>query len=295
MDGAQRIALGSIAIGLVVLALKAIAFWLTGSVALYSDAAESVVNVAAAIAAFLAVRLSAAPPDREHPYGHHKAEYISAVVEGALIIVAAIAILNEAWGAFRSPREIDLAPLGVGANVAASVINGLWCLVLFRRGRALRSPALVADGKHLLTDVVSSAGVLVGVGAVAVTGLHWLDPALACAVALNVLWSGAKLVKTSVGGLMDEAADQRTLETIRALIATNADGAIEAHDLRTRHAGRLTFVDFHLVVPGDMRVTAAHDICDRIERALHAEDSDMVVTIHVEPDDKAKHAGIVVL
>lgn len=295
MDGAQRIALGSIAIGLVVLALKAIAFWLTGSVALYSDAAESVVNVAAAIAAFLAVRLSAAPPDREHPYGHHKAEYISAVVEGALIIVAAIAILNEAWGAFRSPREIDLTPLGVGANVAASVINGLWCLVLFRRGRALRSPALVADGKHLLTDVVSSAGVLVGVGAVAVTGLHWLDPALACAVALNVLWSGAKLVKTSVGGLMDEAADQRTLETIRALIATNADGAIEAHDLRTRHAGRLTFVDFHLVVPGDMRVTAAHDICDRIERALHAEDSDMVVTIHVEPDDKAKHAGIVVL
>ncbi|PZQ19300.1 MAG: cation-efflux pump [Ancylobacter novellus] len=295
MDGAQRIALGSIAIGLVVLALKAIAFWLTGSVALYSDAAESVVNVAAAIAAFLAVRLSAAPPDREHPYGHHKAEYISAVVEGSLIIVAAIAILNEAWGAFRSPREIDLTPLGVGANVAASVINGLWCLVLFRRGRALRSPALVADGKHLLTDVVSSAGVLVGVGAVAVTGLHWLDPALACAVALNVLWSGAKLVKTSVGGLMDEAADQRTLETIRALIATNADGAIEAHDLRTRHAGRLTFVDFHLVVPGDMRVTAAHDICDRIERALHAEDSDMVVTIHVEPDDKAKHAGIVVL
>lgn len=295
MDGAQRIALGSITVGLVVLALKAAAFWLTGSVALYSDAAESVVNVAAAIAAFLAVRLSAAPPDREHPYGHHKAEYISAVVEGALIIVAAIAILHEAWGAFRAPREIDITPLGVGANVAASVINGLWCLVLFRRGRALRSPALVADGRHLLTDVVSSAGVLVGVGAVAATGVQWLDPALACAVALNVLWSGAKLVRTSVGGLMDEAADQRTLETIRALIAVNADGAIEAHDLRTRHAGRLTFVDFHLVVPGDMRVTAAHDICDRIEQALHAEDADMVVTIHVEPDDKAKHAGIVVL
>lgn len=295
MDSAQRIALGSIAVGLLVLGLKAAAFWLTGSVALYSDAVESVVNVAAAIAAFLAVRLSAVPPDREHPYGHHKAEYISAVVEGALIIVAAVAIHNEAWGAFRNPREIDLTPLGVGANVAASVVNGLWCLVLFRRGRALRSPALVADGKHLLTDVVSSAGVLVGVGLVALTGLHWLDPALACLVALNVLWSGAQLVRTSVGGLMDEAADPQTVERIRAVIAANGDGAIEAHDLRTRHAGRLTFLDFHLVVPGDMKVTDAHEICDRIERALHEIDDDMVVTIHVEPDDKAKHAGIVVL
>ena len=295
MDGAQRIALGSIVVGLLVLGLKAIAFWLTGSVALYSDAAESVVNVAAAIAAFLAVRLSAAPPDREHPYGHHKAEYISAVVEGALIIVAAVAILHEAWGAFKNPREVDLTPLGVGANVAASVINGLWCMLLFRQGRALRSPALVADGKHLLTDVVSSAGVLVGVGAVAATGIQWLDPALACLVAINVLWSGAKLVKTSVGGLMDEAADPLTLEKIRSVIASSAEGAIEAHDLRTRHAGRLTFLDFHLVVPGDMSVTAAHDICDRIEKALHEADDDMVVTIHVEPDNKAKHAGIVVL
>lgn len=295
MDSAQRIALGSIVVGLVVLGLKAVAFWLTGSVALYSDAAESVVNVAAAIAAFLAVRLSAAPPDREHPYGHHKAEYISAVVEGALIIVAAVAIMNEAWGAFRNPREIDLTPLGVGANVAASVVNGLWCMVLFRRGRALRSPALVADGKHLLTDVVSSGGVLIGVGLVAATGLQWLDPALACIVALNVLWSGAQLVRTSVGGLMDEAADAATVERIRAVIAANAEGAIEAHDLRTRHAGRLTFLDFHLVVPGAMSVSDAHDICDRIEQALKETDEDMVVTIHVEPDHKAKHAGIVVL
>ncbi|RXF72767.1 cation diffusion facilitator family transporter [Hansschlegelia zhihuaiae] len=295
MDGAQRIALGSVAVGLVVLALKTAAFLLTGSVALYSDAAESIVNVAAAAAAFMAVRLAAAPPDRNHPYGHHKAEYVSAVVEGALIIVAAAAILHEAWDAFQNPRELALTPLGIGANVAASAINGLWCLVLFRKGRTLRSPALVADGRHLMTDVVSSAGVLAGVGAVAVTGLQWLDPALACLVAINVLWSGAVLVRSSVGGLMDEAAAPETLDRIREVIAVNADGAIEAHDLRTRNAGRLTFLDFHLVVPGDMRVSAAHDICDRIERALQDEDGDMVVTIHVEPDDKAKHAGIVVL
>ncbi|WP_020181034.1 cation diffusion facilitator family transporter [Methylopila sp. M107] len=295
MDEAQRMALGSIAVGLLVLGLKAAAYLLTGSVALYSDAAESVVNVAAAVAAFLAVRLSAAPPDRNHPYGHHKAEYVSAVVEGALIIIAAVAILREAWGAFQNPREVDLTPLGVGANVAASAINGIWCWMLFRSGRRLRSPALLADGRHLLSDVVSSAGVLAGLGAVALTGIGWLDPAIACLVALNVLWSGMGLVRSSVGGLMDEAAPTATIERIKSTIARNADGAIEAHDVRTRLAGRLTFVDFHLVVAGDMKVSAAHDICDRIEGALRDDDADTVVTIHVEPDHKAKHAGIVVI
>lgn len=295
MDEAQRIALGSIIVGVVVLGLKTVAYLMTGSVALFSDAAESVVNVAAAIGAFLAVRLSAEPEDANHPYGHHKAEYISAVVEGVLIILAAVTILREAYGAFVSPREVVLTPLGVGANVAATVVNGLWCMLLFRRGRALRSPALVADGRHLLSDVVSSGGVLIGIAAVALTGIWQLDPAIACLVALNVLWSGAGLVKQSVAGLMDEAAPPETLERIKAVISSNADGALEAHDVRTRHAGRRTFVDFHLVVPGAMTVTEAHDICDRIERAFKAEDEDMVVTIHVEPDDKAEHAGIVVL
>lgn len=295
MDQAQRIALGSLVVGLLVLGLKSVAYLLTGSVALYSDAAESVVNVAAAVAAFVAVRVSATPPDKEHPYGHHKAEYLSAVIEGALIVIAAFAIFNEAYGAFVNPREVDLTPAGVGANLLASAINALWCFVLFRQGRRLRSPALVADGKHLLSDVVSSVGVLAALGAVYVTGIGWLDPAIACLVALNVLWSGMGLVRSSVGGLMDEAAPAETLERIRKTIAQNAQGAIEAHDVRTRHAGRLTFVDFHLVVPGGMTVSAAHDICDRIEHALEAGDEDMIVTIHVEPDDKAKHAGIVVL
>lgn len=295
MDRVARLAVGSIIVGVIVLALKAAAYLLTGSVALYSDAAESVVNVAASIAVLIAVRLAAEPPDRNHPYGHHKAEYISAVIEGALIIVAAIAIVNEAWGAFVTPREVDLTPLGLGANVAASVINCGWALVLLKQGRAMRSPALIADGKHLMTDVVSSGGVLVGLFAAILFRLPWLDPAIACLVAVNVLWSGAQLVRASVGGLMDEAAPQAAQDRIRSLISANAEGAIEAHDLRTRHAGRLTFVDFHLVVARDMSVADAHDICDRIERALHDDDDDMVVTIHVEPDTKAKHAGVIVL
>lgn len=295
MDGIARLALATIGVGLAVLGLKSVAFLLTGSVALFSDAAESVVNVAAAAAMFFAVRVASAPPDGNHPYGHSKAEYLSAVVEGALIIVAAFAILNEAYQAWRSPRAIDLSAAGLAANLAASVVNAVWCAVLLKRGAKLRSPALVADGHHLLADVVSSVGVLAGLAAAVWSGFGWLDPVIACAVAVNVLWSGTKLVRSSVAGLMDEAASAETVARIKAVIATNAEGAIEAHDIRTRHAGRLTFVDFHLVVPGDMRVTAAHDICDRIERALMDEDDELIATIHVEPDDKAKHAGIVVL
>jgi cation diffusion facilitator family transporter len=295
MDSVQRLAVGSIVVGLVVLALKAAAYLLTGSVALYSDAAESVVNVAASIAVFVAVRVASAPPDRDHPYGHQKAEYVSAVLEGVLIVAAAGAILNEAWGAFLHPRAIDLTPLGLAANIAASVINAAWGMLLLRRGKAIRSPAIRADGAHLMTDVVSSVGVLIGLGAALAFRQPWLDPAIACAVAINVLWSGARLVRSSLGGLMDEAASPEAQALIRQTIAKEAAGAIEAHDLRTRHAGRLTFVDFHLVVAGDMRVSEAHEICDRIERALHAEDADMLVTIHVEPHDKAEHSGIVVL
>jgi cation diffusion facilitator family transporter len=295
MKRVQLLAAGSIAVGIVVLALKYLAYHLTGSVALLSDAIESIVNVATAIAALLAIRFAAVPADANHPYGHHKAEYISAVIEGALIIVAAIAILHEAYNAYFAPRIIDAPWLGLAVNGFASLINAAWCWLLIRTGRARKSPALVADGKHLLSDVVSSLGVLAGVALAAATGYTILDPILAGVVALNVLWSGWGLLKESVGGLLDQAVPDEDLARIRAVIAANADGAIEAHDLRTRHAGRMTFVDFHLVVKGQMTVTEAHDICDRLERAIKAEVTDALISIHVEPDDKAKHSGIIVL
>jgi cation diffusion facilitator family transporter len=285
----------SIAAGLAVLALKYLAYYLTGSVALLSDAIESIVNVVTAIVALIAVRFAAQPADKEHPYGHHKAEYVSAVVEGVLIVIASLAILREAWGAYQSPRLLDTPWLGLAVNGVATVINSIWCAVLIRQGRKHRSAALVADGKHLLTDVASSIGVLAGVALAAVTGFAILDPLLAALVALNILWAGWKLIKESAGGLLDEALPEETLERIRAAIAKNADGAIEAHDLRTRQAGPMTFVEFHLVVKGAMTVTEAHDICDRLEQAIKAECNDAMISIHVEPDDKAKHSGIVVL
>jgi cation diffusion facilitator family transporter len=285
----------SVAVGVVVLALKYYAFYVTGSVALYSDAIESIVNVVASLAVLIAIRFSAMPADANHPYGHHKAEYFSVVAEGAMIIVAAFLIFHEAYGAFLAPRSFDEPVLGLTINGAAGVINGLWCAVLISVGRRRRSPALVADGKHLFTDVLSSFGVLAGLILAVATGIAILDPILAMVVALNILWAGWRLVRESVGGLMDEAVDPNSLDKIREIISANAEGALEAHDVRTRNAGRRTFIDFHLVVPGTMTVSDAHEICDRIEKALRAEVLDTLITIHVEPEVKAKLQGVVVL
>jgi cation diffusion facilitator family transporter len=295
MDKIQKLAIGSIFVGTIVFVLKYAAYYITGSIALYSDALESIINVVTAVAAFMAVRLSAAPADANHPYGHHKVEYFSAVLEGVLIIVAALAILREAYFGLLSPRMMDAPMQGLAVNALAGVINAVWSWLLIRHGRRLRSPALVADGRHLFTDVVTSAVVIIGLLLVPLTGWAWLDSALAAMVAVNILWSGWGLIKESVGGLMDEALPEATLARVREIISANAEGALEAHDLRTRHAGRMTFIDFHLVVPGAMSVTEAHDICDRLERALKADVEDALITIHVEPDNKAKHAGIVVL
>ena len=295
MDKIQKLAIGSIFVGTVVFVLKYAAYYITGSIALYSDALESIINMVTAVAAFLAVRLSATPADANHPYGHHKVEYFSAVLEGVLIIVAALAILREAYFGFLSPKAIDAPLPGLAINALAGAINAVWAWLLISRGRRMRSPALVADGRHLLTDVFTSVGVIVGLLFVPLTGWAWLDSALAALVAVNILWSGWGLMKESIGGLMDEALPEATLARVREIIAINAQGAIEAHDLRTRHAGRMTFIDFHLVVPGGMSVTDAHDICDRLERALKAAVEDALITIHVEPDNKAKHSGIVVL
>lgn len=289
-----RLAVGGVAVALAVLGLKFAAWAMTGSLALWSDALESVVNLVASFAALLAVRLAAKPADRSHPYGHHKAEYFAAVLEGAMIVLAALLIARAAWGGLTAPQMPEFTAAGLAINALAAVINAVWARLLIRRGGALGSPALVADGKHLAADVVSSVGVLAGVGLVFATGWAALDAVLALLVAANILWSGWLLIKASVGGLMDEAVDEATLDRLRAVIRDNAGGAIEAHDLRTRQAGQLTVIDFHLVVPGETPVHAAHEICDRIEAALRAEVGESLIHIHVEPEDKAKRDGALI-
>jgi len=291
----SKLAIGSLIVGLAVLALKGLAYWVTGSVALLSDALESTVNLATAGAALIAVRVAERPADANHPYGHHKAEFFSAVLEGILIIIAALLILREAWLGFQAPRAIDAPIEGLLINAAATVLNAGWCWVLLRLGRRVRSPALVADGKHLLADVVTSVGVAVGVLLAYATGWWVLDPALAALVAVNILWSGARVIRESLIALMDEAVPDTTLQRIRDVISQEAGGAMEAHDLRTRHAGRIVFIDFHLVIPGETTVADAHVVCDRVEAALRRAVPEANITIHVEPEDKAKHTGIIVL
>lgn len=294
MEVTQKLAIGSIAVGITVLVLKYLAYALTGSIALYSDAVESIVNVAAAVAALIAIRLSNKPADRNHPYGHGKAEYFSAVLEGVLIVLAALAILYEAFHGFVTPKALVLEPFGLLVNAFAGALNGAWCWVLLRQGRLHRSPTLIADGKHLLSDVISSTGVLVGVVLAMITGWSVLDPLLAGAVAINILVSGWRLVMNSVGGLMDEGVPRKDLLRIESLISRHAVGALQAHDLRTRRSGPITFVEFHLVVPGRLTVHDAHEVCDRIERSIREAFKDAIITIHVEPEDKAKAAAILV-
>lgn len=290
-----RLALGSILVSLIVLGLKVLAYWLTGSVALYSDALESVINVVTAITAAAALWFSAQPADQNHPYGHGKAEYLSAVLEGVLITLAAISIIRYAYLGFLDPRPLEAPFEGLAVSLVATAINAFWAVVLIRTGRRERALALSADGKHLFTDVITSVGVFFGLIGATVFNLPILDPIMAAFVALNIVWMGVMLMRESLGGLMDEAVSAQTLGMIKSIIAKDAEGAIEAHDIRTRQAGRTIFVEFHLVVPGAMSVSDAHDICDRIERAVETGVEGTVVTIHVEPDNKAKHQGIVIV
>jgi cation diffusion facilitator family transporter len=210
-------------------------------------------------------------------------------------VIAAASIASEAWTGFLHPRPLEQPAAGIAVNLLATVLNASWSFVLVRQGRKVRSPALVADGIHLSADVITSVGVIVGLSLAVATGWLALDPLIAALVALVILWQGWRLIRSSIGGLMDEAVDDDALNRIRGAIAANAAGAIEAHDLRTRRAGRMTFIEFHLVVPGTMPVSVSHGICDRIERALRVEVADALITIHVEPEEKAKHTGVVVM
>jgi cation diffusion facilitator family transporter len=294
-DKLKLAAVVSIGVAAAVMGLKYLAYWRTGSVALYSDALESIVNLITAGVALYTIHVAFQPADRRHQFGHHKAEYFSAVLEGVLIVVAALLILHEAYDAFLRPHSLSDLWAGMGINAIATAINAAWCAFLIRWGQQQRSPALVADGWHLLTDVVTSTGVLAGLVLATATGWQVLDPAMATLVALNILWAGWRLMRESVSGLMDEAVTAEVARRIREVIAANAAGAIEAHDVKTRTAGRVTFVEFHLVVPGAMTVAASHAICDRLEAALTEAVPGAEVLIHVEPEAEAKQSGVPVV
>jgi cation diffusion facilitator family transporter len=285
----SRLAFWGIPISIGVMGLKMLAWWVTGSVALLSDGLESFVNVTAAFIAYFVIRYAERPADDDHQFGHHKAEYISAVVEGVLIVVAAVLIIQEAWGALSSPSVMEAPVLGLAINAVAGIINAVWATILIRTGTRFRSPALTADGHHIMSDVVTSAGVFVGLILAVVTGYGILDPLLAIFVAVNILWQGYKVISHSLGGLMDKALEPDEEAAVRAAITTHATGVLDVHDLKSRRAGAAAFIDFHLVVPASMPVGEAHDICDRLEDAIKEVIPGATLAIHVEPEGERAH------
>lgn len=279
----ERFAWLSLATGFVVLALKTLAWQLTGSVGLLSDALESTVNIGAALVAVFALRAANRPADAEHHFGHGKAEYLSAMVEGFLILAASAAIMATAINRLIAPEPLEQVGVGLAISVLASALNGIVAVILIRVGRQHRSMVLVADGKHLMTDVWTSAGVVVGVGAVALTGWERLDPIIALMVGVNILWTGWKLLRDSVSGLLDERLSDADIERVVDVLARHESAEVHFHALQSRAAGRQRFVSLHMLVPGKSSVRAAHDLAQLIEDEIDAELPETVVSIHIEP------------
>jgi cation diffusion facilitator family transporter len=283
-----RFAWLSIAAALGTMGLKALAYHLTGSVGLLSDAAESLVNLVGALMALAMLTAAARPPDEDHAYGHSKAEYFSSVLEGTLILIAAIGIGIAAVSRLIQPRPLQAIGAGLAVSAAASLINLGVALVLLRTGKRERSIALQASASHLLTDVWTSVGVVVGVAAVAVTGWQALDPAVALIVAANIVWSGYRLVRASVDGLMDTALPAREYDALRRVLEAHVADGIQYHALRTRESGARRFVSLHVLVPGDWTVHRGHALLERIEADIRGVVPNVTVLTHLESlDDPA--------
>jgi cation diffusion facilitator family transporter len=273
----------SIAAALATIALKTAAWLLTGSVGLLSDAAESVVNLVAAVFAMAALRWATKPADEEHAYGHAKAEYFSAGVEGALIFVAAVGIAITAVDRLLHPQPIEDVGVGLAVSAVASLINLTVGFLLLRTGRRERSIVLEADGKHLMTDVWTSVGVIIGVAGVAITGWERLDALVALAVAVNIVLTGGSLLRRSVGGLMDRALDEPDRRQIEEVLARFDRDGVRFHALRTRQAGSRAFVSLHVLVPGNWTVQRGHDLVEKVEAALRKRLPYASVFTHLEP------------
>lgn len=285
LPGLTKYAWLSIAAAVVTIALKTGAYLLTGSVGLLSDAAESVVNLVAAIIALIALTVAAKPADANHHYGHGKAEYFSAAIEGLMIFVAAAFIIVSAIQRLIDPQPLESLGIGLLITVLATAVNGAVGLLLIRVGRQHRSATLVADGKHLMTDVWTSGGVIIGVGLVAITGWIPLDSLVAIAVAINILVTGARLVWSSSSALLDAAMTPEDVAAVTAVLDRHRSDTVDFHGLQTRESGRTRFVTVHVLVPGAWSVQQAHDLVEVVEADLRAELEHLEVTTHVEPSE----------
>jgi cation diffusion facilitator family transporter len=279
----RRYAVISILAALATIGLKGWAYAVTGSVGLLSDAFESLVNLAAAVVALIALTAAARPEDEDHRYGHSKAEYFSSGFEGALSMLAAASILYASIRRLIEPRPIEQLTLGVGISVAASVVNLLVARVLFRAARRHQSITLEADAHHLMTDVWTSAGVVVGIWAASATGWQRLDPIVAIGVALNIVYAGVSILKRSLMGLLDTAIPDDLQHRVTDILVRHTSGGVRFHALRTRQAGAWRFIDFHVLVPGNWSVKRGHDLLERLEEEVREAVPNSTVFTHLEP------------
>ncbi|NQU29296.1 MAG: cation transporter [Anaerolineae bacterium] len=283
----------SIAAALITIALKAGAYVLTGSVGLLSDAIESIVNLFAAIMALSMLTIAARPADESHAYGHGKAEYFSSNMEGILILVAAVGIMVTAVERIINPREIEQVGIGLAVSVVATLVNFVVARVLLKAGKQYGSITLEADSHHLMTDVWTSIGVLVGVGAAGLTGWSILDPIIALAVSVNIIYTGMQLIRRSVEGLMDASLSKDEMQAVEDVLAKYREQGIDFHALRTRQAGARHFISVHVLVPGKLTVHDAHHIAEDIENEIRAVVQNSVAFTHLEPiEDKLSHEDI---
>jgi cation diffusion facilitator family transporter len=273
----------SIGAAVLTIALKAGAYFLTGSVGLLSDAAESCVNLVAAIVATWAVTFAAKPPDEEHEFGHYKAEYFSSGVEGALILVAAGSIAIAAWNRLLHPQPLEQVSIGLGLSLIATAVNGVLAWAMLQASKRLRSITLRADAHHLLTDVWTSVGVVLGLILVPLTGWIVLDPIIAFVVAANIIWTGVKLLRETGLGLLDTAMPASERRTVTDILANYDAQGIQFHALRTRVAGSRRFVYFHVLVPGSWTVKRGHDLCEEMELMIVRSLPGTYVFTHLEP------------
>lgn len=280
-----RFAWLSIAVAILTIGLKTTAYWLTGSVGLLSDALESLVNLVAAITALAMLTLAARPADEEHAYGHSKAEYFSSGVEGALILLAAASIGWTSWDRLFHPQPIEQPGIGLAVSLAASALNFVVARILLAAGRRYHSITLEADAHHLMTDVWTSAGVVVGIVAVVFTGWERLDPIIALLVAANIIWTGVQLVRRSALGLLDTALPEAELATIREVLNRYTQPDVQFHALRTRQAGARRFVSMHVLVPGSWTVHKGHTMLEQIERDIRVALPNVTVFTHLESLD----------
>lgn len=264
--------------------LKFYAFYLTGSMGFFSDALESFVNLIGAIIALIMLNISAKPADKEHEYGHTKAEYFSSAIEGALIVLAALSIIRSAVPRIIEPTPLENLNIGLLFSLGASLINLVVALILIKNGKKRNSIVLEADGKHLMTDVWTSIGVIAGILVVKLTGIYILDPIIAILVAINIIYTGYQLISRSASGLMDASISEEAMKKITAYLDSLKEKNIDYHSLMTRQAGQRMFISVHLLVPGWWTVKKGHDYADLIEQSIEDMfDVPVTVSTHIEP------------